>query len=356
MQTSKYRTQMNQHIVSQRQPAVTRIREKGTNGRILSIAMAALLCMSNGLLGQSTDRILLEKGRMRLELYRPDSSENYRGTRFDHSGMFHSISFQGKSLCQRWHTGKPNPDANDDVTGPCEEFGNSQPLGYEKDKPGSIFLKIGVGLMIQPEEKEYKFMTPYKFASKGKWYTTTTSTSCSFEQTLMHNERPSPLGYRYVKTIEVQDDGFTIHHQLTNLGNEELVTDHYNHNFFLLDGELVGSDYELVLNYKIQPEQIMSAFRDLVSVDGQSLKMKDRIGNQSYFARLDGHQNKVEDHRFVLRNRKSGLQIECVGDRELHKFNFWGLQNTICPEPYVLLSIPKNKTIEWNLAYRVSQK
>jgi hypothetical protein len=347
---------MNPHIVSQWQPSASRIQEKAARWHIFSIAMVSILSVSTYAFGQTTDRIVLEKGSMRLELYRPGSSENYRGTRFDHSGMFHAISFQGKSLCQRWHTGSPNPDANDDVTGPCEEFGNSQPLGYEKGKPGSYFVKIGVGLMIQPDEKEYKFMTPYKFAKRGTWDTTTTSGSVRFEQTLVHNERPSPIGYRYSKTIDVQDDGFTIHHRLTNLGAEELVTDHYNHNFFLLDGEKVGSDYEVELNYKIEPQQIMSSFNDLVTVDGKKLKMKDKILNQSYFARLDGHQNKVEDHRFVLRNKKSGLQIECIGDRELHKFNFWGLQNTICPEPYVLLTIAKDQTAEWKLSYRVSQK
>jgi hypothetical protein len=347
---------MNPHIVSQWQPSASRIREKAARWYIFTIAIVSILSVSACAFGQSTDRIVLEKGSMRLELYRPGSSENYRGTRFDHSGMFHAISFQGKSLCQRWHTGAPNPDANDDVTGPCEEFGNSQPLGYEKGKPGSYFVKIGVGLMIQPDEKEYKFMTPYKFAKRGTWDTTTTIGSVRFEQTLVHNERPSPIGYRYSKTIEVQDDGFTIHHQLTNLGAEELATDHYNHNFFLLDGELVGSDYEVELNYKIEPQQIMSSFTDLVTVDGQTLKMKDKILNQSYFARLDGHQNKAEDHRFVIRNRKTGLQIECTGDRALHKFNFWGLQNTICPEPYVLLTIAKNQTVEWKLSYRISQK
>jgi hypothetical protein len=355
MQSSKNKYTMIPHIVSQRQPSASRIQEKAAQWLVFAIVAVSILCVPTDALGQSADRILLEKGSMRLELYRPGSSENYRGTRFDHSGMFHAISFQGKSLCQRWHTGSSNPDANDDVTGPCEEFGNSQPLGYEKGKPGSYFVKIGVGLMIQPDEKEYKFMTPYKFAKRGTWDTTATSGSVRFEQTLVHNG-PSPIGYRYSKTIEVQNDGFTIHHALTNLGAEELVTDHYNHNFFLLEGELVGSDYEVELNYMIDPQQIKSSFDELVTVDGKTLRMKDKILNQSYFARLDGHQNKVEDHRFVLRNRKTGLEIECTGDRELHKFNFWGLQNTICPEPYVFLTIPKHETKEWSLSYRVSQK
>ena len=90
---------------------------------------------------QPVGRVVLKKGLIRISLSVPGDPINYRGTRFDHSGMIQRIQWGDHELCERWHLGPSNPDANDDVTGPCEEFGNAAPLGYIPNTPGSTRIR-----------------------------------------------------------------------------------------------------------------------------------------------------------------------------------------------------------------------
>jgi hypothetical protein len=290
-----------------------------------------------------------------LELSTPGDSENYRSTRFDHSGMFQTIRFRGLSLCQRWRSGPANPDANDDVTGPCEEFGQTSPLGYDPSRPKSRFVKIGVGVLIRNEEPEYKFWGNYEFAKRGEWRVESNAESMRFEQVVMDEERDKPIGYRYRKEVRVSGDGWTISHRLENLGADVLETDHYNHNFFLIDGKSVGSDYEVTLPYELVPQEIKAEFQRLVKVSGRKLTFLEPVGERSYFARLDGHQNEISQNRFELWHKPSNVRIVCSSDYKLHKVNFWGTSQTICPEPFIFLSLRPKEAAEWTLKYAVSQ-
>jgi hypothetical protein len=306
---------------------------------------------------QPSQRVLLKKGDVEVELSVPGDSENYRGTRFDHSGMFQAIRFKDHQLCQRWHSGKPNPDANDDVTGPCEEFGNSAPLGYQPNQPGTTFLKIGVGILKQPVgDTRYQFSTPYEFVERGKWQVTKADTSITFTQEQFDGTLSRQFGYRYQKRIQVSDQGFLIDHSLTNLGTSKLSTDHYNHNFFLVDSDPVGKNYELELAFPIEAINRNESFAAVTNLDGKTLRFSELIGpNRSFFAELIGHRQSVADHHFVLKHKPTGVAIDCNGDRSLKKFNFWGRENTICPEPYVQIELNPEQKLEWRLEYRFSQ-
>lgn len=317
----------------------------------------AWLAVSGPSVAPAADRVVLKQGRVEVELSVPGDDENYRGTRFDHSGMFQAIRFAGHSLCQRWHSGAPNPDANDDVTGPCEEFGNSAPLGYQPNRPGSTFLKIGVGILKQPaNDSQYRFFTPYEFVQRGKWQVTRDANSVTFVQEQFDGSSTRDYGYRYQKRIVVHEQGFMIEHVLKNLGQSTLTTDHYNHNFFLVDADPVGPNYELELAFPIEATNRNESFAGLTQLNDKTLRFRELVGQErSFFAELVGHQQSVGDHRFALKHKPTGVTIECRSDRALKKFNFWGRGNTICPEPYVQIELQPEQQIEWSLDYRFKE-
>ena len=297
---------------------------------------------------------VLERGAIRLSLSVPGDEQNYRGTRFDHSGMFHHIQFGKHQLCERWHTGPSNPAANDDVTGPCEEFGNGAPLGYIPNRAGSNFVKIGVGILKQPEESNYRFSSPYKFVQRGEWTTEQDKTSITFKQSLTDDPVNRSIGYEYQKTIRITDVGFRIEHRLKNIGKDAWSTDHYNHNFFLVDSDKVGPNYELHLPFEIKPTNRMAGFDETVKTVGNTIRFQELVGTRSFFAELSGHSKKVSDHQFRLKHLPSGITIECKGTSPLSKMNFWGMANTICPEPYTQISLEANAEFEWALDYSIS--
>ncbi len=303
---------------------------------------------------ESTPLVHLKKGDVQLWLSTPGDAVNYRGTRFDHSGMIQKIQVSDHQLCERWHTGTPNPDANDDVTGPCEEFGNSKPLGYLPNRPGSHFLKIGVGVLKQPDEKEYRFWEKYEIVQPGTWTTHRDSSSIAYRQQLFADPENKAVGYAYEKRVRVTETGFRIEHSLKNIGTQPWKTDHYNHNFFLVDSDKVGPNYELQVPFPIEAIQRKANFDETAIVTGKTIRFRELVGSRSFFAELSGHKNQVADHQFQLRHAPSGVTIACQGDSPLSKMNFWGMGSTICPEPYTQIQLRPDETFEWNLAYTVS--
>src|SRR5215470_16769795 len=106
--------------------------------------------------------VVIKNEELKFTLYEADDTKGfYRGTRFDHAGVFGNIEFAGHKIFGPWKD-KHDPTNFDDIVGPCEEFGNQKPLGYDDAKVGETFLKIGVGELEKPKEEKYSFANKYK--------------------------------------------------------------------------------------------------------------------------------------------------------------------------------------------------
>ena len=123
--------------------------------------LAAALCLQ-GLSGADLTSATITNGQVVAKLYLPNEKSGfYRGTRFDWSGVIHSLTFDGHDYYGPWFT-KTDPSVHDFVyagaditagpcsaiTGPVDEF---KPLGWDEAKPGGTFVKIGVGALRKEE-------------------------------------------------------------------------------------------------------------------------------------------------------------------------------------------------------------
>src|SRR5450759_315576 len=108
----------------------------------------------------------ISNGIIRATIYLPDSRDGYyQGTRFDWSVSMASLEFKGHSYISQWFE-KYSPEIHDAIMGPVEEF---TPLDYEKTKQGGSFMKIGVGILTRPDDKEYQFYRLYPVMNHGEW-------------------------------------------------------------------------------------------------------------------------------------------------------------------------------------------
>src|SRR3954454_19985962 len=126
----------------------------------------------------------LSNGALRVKLYLPDAANGfYHATRFDWSGMIDTVEYGGHKFYGRWFQGidpavvdfeyrgadvivGPNTAA----TGPAEEFNtDNKALGFNEAKPGGTFLKIGVGVLRRPDERDYDHFRLYDVVDPGKW-------------------------------------------------------------------------------------------------------------------------------------------------------------------------------------------
>ena len=110
---------------------------------------------------------------MKLELHHPLDGY-YQGTRFDRSGVFKSLEFNGIDLCAPWFA-KYSPTMHDAVCGPAEEF-SFIPVG-------SCRLKPGVGLLA-PDSEPYDRFRLYGIQDPGRWTVESSGESTVFRHFL----------------------------------------------------------------------------------------------------------------------------------------------------------------------------
>jgi hypothetical protein len=121
----------------------------------------------------------ISNGQLTVRIAPPNLAKGfYRGTRFDQAGVITSLKLNGREFYTPWFD-RTAPevldyayDANGAVvggpdsatSGPVEEFA---PLDFTPT-PNSRFIKIGVGLLAQPDGQAYDHYRHYKIVDGGK--------------------------------------------------------------------------------------------------------------------------------------------------------------------------------------------
>lgn len=317
---------------------------------LIPIVLINILLFTNTLTAQSNPsqfpNLTLDNKVVKMGLYLPDPEKgSYRATRFDWSGIIHSLQYQGHEFFGYWKK-THDPTIHEDLSGPAEAW-IAPGLGYEEAKPGEGFLRIGVGLIEKEKEEKYNSFKTYRILDHGRWKVRHGKDWVTFT-----HKASSPLGYGYVytKTIRLTKDqpGFTIAHELKNTGRKKIQTDQFNHNFFILDGEETGPNLEVEFPYPISTEQDL---KGLVSLDQHKLRFLKQFEATSVFMTLKGYNNSPEHHAFSVSNKRSGAGVTVKLDQPLHQMNFWACQTTFCPENFIYIDLEPGRSFEWQADY-----
>jgi hypothetical protein len=172
----------------------------------------------------------ISNGLLNATLYLPDAKDGYyRGARFDWSGVIPELEFKGHTYFGQWFE-KYSPTLHDAIMGPCGRF---FPVGYDEAKTGESFLKIGIGMIVKPEEPKYFFANPYQIVNPGVWKIKKNPNRVEFIQKLTDKD----YSYAYKKTVELLKGKaeMVLSHSLENTGKKPIETNVYNHNFFVID-------------------------------------------------------------------------------------------------------------------------
>jgi hypothetical protein len=286
---------------------------------------------------------------VKLTLYLPDAADGYyRGPRFDWSGLIARADYRGHVFFGEWKA-PHQPENHDDVVGPAEEFGMFGPLGYDEARPGDTFVKIGIGELRKGDEPKYLFHHPYRVVRPGPWKVTSGPTWVEFVQDL---KAANGYAYHYVKRVSLAEDGprFTIRHALKNTGTKAIDTDHYCHNFTLIDGDPVGPHYRLKFAFAAEPKDPKAvrgplAFRDGVMTFREDLKDGD------FYAELRGWTARPADNRVAVEDEAKGAGVRIQGDTALADFHVWGVRTALCPEPFLRFRLAPGREAAWSTEY-----
>ncbi len=281
-----------------------------------------------------------------MKLYLPDPEKGYyRATRFDWSGVIASAQYKGHNYFEYWKT-THDPLFHEDLSGPVESY-NKPGLGFEEAGPGDPFIRIGVGILERPDDKEYETFKTYKMVDNGNWTITKGKDWIQFE-----HEVKSDIGYGYLYTkrieLKKQEPGFTITHQLANTGTKKIETDQYNHNFFIIDGEKTGPAISINFPFKLSTDNDL---KGLVKIEDQTLTFLKNLDDQTVWMEFTGIGKDIQDHKITVKNSRTGAGVTFGVDKPLYRMVFWACGTTYCPENFILISVAPGKKETWTSDY-----
>lgn len=301
------------------------------------------------LAAQEFPKAEISNGQIRAQLYLPDAQRGYyRGTRFDWSGVIHSLTYKGHEYFGQWFE-KYDPKTHDAIMGPVEEFRtNEAGLGYDEAKPGGSFIRIGVGVVRKPDEPSYRPFHTYEILDAGNWKVHTGTDWVEYIHELKGEDGYS---YLYTKTLRLTKNKpeLVIEHTLKNTGRRPIDTAQYNHNFFMIDGQPIGPN--VAVKFPFEPK----ATKDLKGLarleEKQMMFSQELEKGQSVFTELEGYGKGASDYDIRIENRKAGAGVRITGDRPLAKVVFWSIRTTACPEPYIQIHVGPGQESKWKIVY-----
>jgi hypothetical protein len=317
--------------------------------------MRVLAMLIAGILTQSADpapdapKATITNGTITATITTPDArSGYYRGMRFDWSGAVSSLTWKGHEYFGQWFE-RYDPTLHDAIMGPVDEFltSDASSPGYAEAAAGGTFVRIGVGVLRRPAgETSLQRFGKYEIVDGGTWTTTPGKDRITFTHVL---DDGAGYAYRYRKTLRLDGASLIIEHELTNTGKKRLATEVYNHNFFTLDRKTTGPDIVVRLPFTPKASRPLNAMAEIA---GREIKIARPFGpKESVFSEIEGFGTTAADNGFEMEQKATGAGVRVRGDRPLTKLYFWSSYKTVCPEPYVDVSVDAGKSSVWRITY-----
>jgi hypothetical protein len=305
----------------------------------------------------ASPHIDISNGPITARITPPDLAKGfYRGTRFDQAGVITSLKFNGREFYGPWFD-RTAPEVLDyaydasgavvggpdsATSGPVEEFA---PLDFTPS-PNSRFIKIGVGILAQPDSQPYDHYRHYQILDGGKRQTRTTRTSVTFTQTLEN----AGTGYVYEKTLRLVPGKpqLVIEHRLRNTGNKPISTTVYDHNFLRL---APGNDGVQVM-FPFQVSAVAPPAADLMRIQANTLTyLRPMVLKERISFLVTGFGNTAADYNIQVRDTKNGGGVTITGDQPVTRMNIFSIDKVQSVEPYIAIELPPSTEKRWTYSY-----
>lgn len=307
----------------------------------------------------SSPQITIANGLITARIAPPDLARGfYRGTRFDQAGVITSLTFKGRSFYSPWFDrlapevldyaydaqGRVVGGPDSATSGPAEEFA---PLDFEA-KPGT-FVKIGVGVLRQPDSQPYDHYRHYKIEDPGARTTKVTRDGVTFTQMLSSNG----TAYVYEKTLRLVPGKpeLVIEHRLKNTGSKAINTSVYDHNFLILKPGNAG----LRITFPFPVAAASPPPTDLMRIEGSTLTYLRSMKNKERISFLiTGFGAEAKDYDFRVEDTASGSGVRVQGDHPITQLNVFSIDKVQAVEPYIAIDLAPGEEKRWRYTYSFS--
>ncbi len=294
----------------------------------------------------------ITNGLIQATLHLPDPERGYyRATRFDWSGAIPRLEYKGHTFFGRWYP-KYDPKLHDSISGPVQEFVTS--LGYDEAAAGGTFVRIGVGVLRKPAQPPPNRFFTFDIVDPGKWTVTRLGDQVEFRHQVHDAASGYAYEYRKVVRLEKGKPEMVLEQSLRNTGTKPIVTDMYDHNFFVIDDQTPGPDFDVEFPFPLKAQNDLGGF---VETRGNHLAYLKTIGDgQRVLSPLTGFGDSERDYNIRVANRKTGAEVRVTSNRPLTRVVFWSIQTVLSPEAYIHLDVPPGQESSWWIRYQFSVK
>ncbi len=283
------------------------------------------------------DMITLHNTRLHIDIVEPGTA--YTRMRFDWTGTCRQITLDGNiTYCSQEAVGDHK---GTEGLGLCNEFGLHTPIDYQYTEVGEYFPKIGVGFLQRVDDGPYLFMNDYPLEAATIRYVQPFPDSITFIQIANRDG----WGWELRKTLTLDKNSLAIAYALANTGDYPLHTEEYCHNFFAINNQVVGPDYQVRLPFppRLEPVKGPIAVNDTIITP-------DRIPEQFFWAAQTDCGRKP-DVTWTLTHLPSGRGMNVSEHFPLHAFQIWGMSHVISPELFVEVAVNPGDTQTWKRTY-----
>lgn len=292
----------------------------------------------------TNNEVEISNGLISAHLYLPNSTDGYyRAVRFDWAGIIADLTYNGHNYYGQWFKNYA-PLKDDAIMGPVESF---DPLGYNQVKKGGSFVKIGVGVLLKPDDSVYMFSRLYKVINPGKWNVKVKKDQVVFTHIL----KDSAYSYNYEKIVKLIKNKpiLELIHTLKNTGKQTIETSVFDHNFLVMDNQPTGPGFAVTFPFDLTG--ITNKKPDYVKLQGNQLIFLKKL-DQKFVSFVDLTNSKGCDrYDFNVENHNTGAAVRITADKPIEKMVFWSADKTLCPEPYIKIKIAPRQQFTWTIKY-----
>ncbi len=259
------------------------------------------------------------------------SKDEHFGTRYNHLGYIKSIKFMGKNILS---SPKKVFDSFNGEGFP-DEF--EKPIYYTESAIGENFVKFGVGEEEKLSNAPYTNWDLHPIKKNLHIDLSSTETEICFST----EEKGEHCSYRYTKTISLTDDGFTVRHEIENIGDTEIDTMWYSHCFFSTENE-----DSIILSLPTAYMEFNNYSKNNKGDGVYVFQAKDYDTNGKCF-----NWHNTSQHNSYCLQLKNYL-VEAFCDKANYEFQFYINDRIASPEPKIAIKIPCNECFSFTTTYK----
>jgi hypothetical protein len=124
----------------------------------------------------------------------------------------------------------------------------------------------------------------------------------------------------------------------------------YNHNFFVIDDQPTGPGLTITFPFAL-PDEVSNEMKDVVQFKGHQMSFLKELTPKDRVLLRDLTAGKMADYKINIENHKTGAAVTITGDQPISKFVFWCASTTVCPEPFIKISVDPGKEVTWRITY-----